>query len=234
MVLNTLAALQRKRVAGGSFSPGDLSPLVWIDTSQFAGLSDNDPISTATDASGNGNNFTQTGGARPTYKENITNSLPAMLFVHSSSQFLTRNTISATAATWWIVYQPDTITAIEVEIVGSGPGTSYYRFSGDGNGYFGAYRNARINGYPTAVPTSGINILVGLSTDSTYNIWINGSAQGAQSADFDAGPVGTINLGADSGGGKTWNGYIFEFGMCGSDQTASRSSLETYLTDKWT
>lgn len=218
---------------GGGFTPSDLTTLKrWIDTSQFVGFSDNDPISTAADFSGQGNSLTGSGSQRPTYQTNITNSLPGMQFVAASSQLLSGSAVSTgTEAFWWCVFQPDTISSLDVELFSTRANNSYYRFQGDGNGYVGYYKGDRIDGYPTAVPTTGVNIMVGLSTTGTYNIWINGSAQGAQTAQFNSEDY--FNLGTYVDGIRHWNGFIFEFGMCDSDESASRGDLETYLAAKW-
>lgn len=229
-----LQVLARKKAGGGGgFDPSQLADLErWIDTSQFTGFSDNDPITTAEDFSGNGNDLTGSGGQRPTYQTSVANSLPAMQFVAASSQFLSGTPVAAgTAAFWWIVFQPDTISAIDVELFSTRTNNCYYRFSGDGNGYVGYYKSDRINGYPTAVPTSAVNIMVGLSSTTTYDIWINGSAQGSQTAQFNQ--EDHFVLGAYLDGVRHWNGFIMEFGYCSSDQSASRGDLETYLAAKW-
>lgn len=218
---------------GGGWTPdANLATLErWIDTSQFTGFSDNDAIATAADSSGNSNELTQaTSGLRPVYKTNIANGLPAMLFEGGSAHRLSGDVIPCSAATWWCVFQVDS-TAAGFEIVGSGPGNSYYRFEGDGNGYFGAFRGTRINTYPTGVPTTGVVIMTGVSTASTYQIYFNGTGQGAQSADFDQGSA--FELGSDSGGGKNFDGYIFEYGQCSGDESAELTDLHAYLAAKW-
>lgn len=62
-----------------AFSPLSLSPSLWAPF-RALGLANNDPIGTGTDTSGNGNDFTAAGGARPTFKTNIQNGLSAALF----------------------------------------------------------------------------------------------------------------------------------------------------------
>lgn len=228
------AALARiKAAAGGGWSPSDLASLQrWITADNLGGgLVNNDPISTATDATGNGNNLTQTGSARPTFKTSIANGLPGMLFAKASSQSLTGTPLSLSAVTWWIVFQPVTMTT-DTEILGAGPGNAYYRYSGDGDGYMGYYRNARITGYVPAPPTAGTIVMIGVSTASTYEIWINGVSAGAQSADFAVAPA--FYLGADSGNTKFFDGYIFETGVCDADIGGTdRASLQSYLATKW-
>lgn len=60
--------------------PDTISDLeAWYQADSLA-LSDNDPVSTWTDSSGNGRNVTQAGAARPTYKTNILNGEPVVRF----------------------------------------------------------------------------------------------------------------------------------------------------------
>lgn len=67
---------------GAAWTPASIAGLsLWYDATQLAGLANNDPVATWTDASGNANNATQgTASARPTYKTNVQNSKPAVLF----------------------------------------------------------------------------------------------------------------------------------------------------------
>lgn len=54
---------------------------IWLDASQITGLSDDDPVATWLDMSGNGNHATQGVGAnQPTYKVNIQNGLAVVRF----------------------------------------------------------------------------------------------------------------------------------------------------------
>lgn len=63
------------------FDPTLLSGLkMWMAVDKLTGLSDGDPVSSATDSSGLGNHATQTSTARPLYKTGIVNSKPALLF----------------------------------------------------------------------------------------------------------------------------------------------------------
>ena len=62
---------------GGSFSPPVANPLIWLDANQEA-YANNDPVGQFTDWSGNGNHFTASGAARPTFKTNRINSRPAV------------------------------------------------------------------------------------------------------------------------------------------------------------
>jgi hypothetical protein len=62
-----------------SFSPLDLNPIYHQDSSLIVGLSNGDPAGVWTDLTGNGNDFTASGTARPIYITGAVNGLPALL-----------------------------------------------------------------------------------------------------------------------------------------------------------
>lgn len=70
-------------------SPTDVAGCkIWVKADQIT-ASDNDPIATWSDQSGNSNDFTQAvAGLKPLYKENILNSLPAVRFDGSDDGML--------------------------------------------------------------------------------------------------------------------------------------------------
>jgi hypothetical protein len=79
-----MSALQQMMASFGNsapFSPSDISGLkLWLKADALA-LSDNDPVASWTDSSGQGNHATQSsGGAKPTFKTNIVNSKPIIRF----------------------------------------------------------------------------------------------------------------------------------------------------------
>jgi hypothetical protein len=62
---------------GGALLPPVAGPLIWLDANQET-FADNDPVGQFTDWSGNGNNFTSSGTARPTFKTNRINGRPTV------------------------------------------------------------------------------------------------------------------------------------------------------------
>lgn len=66
-------------VSGGgpAILPPVAGPLIWLDANQET-FANNDPVGQFTDWSGNGNHFTASGTARPTFKTNRINSRPAV------------------------------------------------------------------------------------------------------------------------------------------------------------
>jgi hypothetical protein len=75
--------------AAPAWVPTDIAGCkLWLDASQIVGLSDGDPVGTWADASGLGNNFSQsTEASKPAYKINILNGLPSVR--SASNDFMT-------------------------------------------------------------------------------------------------------------------------------------------------
>jgi hypothetical protein len=217
-------------VSGGAFSPSDIATLRrWIKADALGGgLSDGDPISTAADASGNGNDLTQAGANRPTYQTNITNGLPAIQFDRASAQYLDGSVVtSASAKSWAIAYEPSG-SAASMNLLGTDNNDDYYILGGTTDGYFGSFRAARINTYPAVVPASGVHIITGISSGSAYQIWIDGVAQGAQGADYSEGT--DFLLGNNLGLSRPFDGYIYEYCEFIADiGSTDRASVESYL-----
>lgn len=86
--MNTLPLLISYR-GTAPFSPADIVGLeAWYDASQLTGYSNNDPVTSWTDLSGNGFHATPGAFAQPTYQTGIKNGLPAIRFSAGSNQAL--------------------------------------------------------------------------------------------------------------------------------------------------
>jgi len=57
--------------AGDDWPKSVAGPKLWLKADGIAGLSNNDPITTWSDSSGQGNNCTSSGSNRPTYQTNV-------------------------------------------------------------------------------------------------------------------------------------------------------------------
>lgn len=192
----------------GSFSPTNIPGLtVWLKADALA-LNDNDPVTTWTDSSGNGNDVAQsTSGNKPLFKTAILNGKAVVRF-DGSDDYLTRAALSVSAATMFIVVTPtgnQSWSAASTE-----NNSDYWRTAfGGGEGYFGIFRTTRIDLYPnTAVPNSGTHLFTITSSGSGYEVRIDGTGQGAQAAGFSAGSFFTI--GASDGGVRSINGDVAE------------------------
>lgn len=65
------------RIRVASATPPVANPLIWLDANQET-FANNDPVGQFTDWSGNGNHFTSSGTARPTFKTNRINLRPTV------------------------------------------------------------------------------------------------------------------------------------------------------------
>lgn len=67
-----------RMISSSSASPPIAGPLIWLDANQ-EGYANDDPVGQLTDWSGNGNHFTSSASARPTFKTNRINGRPSVL-----------------------------------------------------------------------------------------------------------------------------------------------------------
>ena len=237
---NQQMMLAQRIAAGGGFTPEDLPSLVrWNDTSQFTGLADNDPVISATDASGNGNHLTQPfdNAYCPLFRTGIANGLPAMQFTQAGFSMLAGAVVSGSSKSWWVAFEPVDISGpsppwgLNVELLNTGVGDSYYRYESN-DGYWATFRATRLDSLPAGVPLSGVHRVIGISTASTWEVWIDGVSQGAQTADFTEGT--RFYLGAANPWEKNWNGYVMEVGECNAQISGGNiTDLDAYLATKW-
>jgi hypothetical protein len=150
----------RRRAAGGGI-PDVAGLVVWLDASSITGLADGDPITTWTDRSGKGNHATASGTARPLYKTNIQNGRSIARFDGLNDTMTvaglgTDEFSGVTQGTLFAVFNPRLETPTGVGQYGivdfNGASDGFWRFAGDGNGYFAVFRAARLFAQPTAQP----------------------------------------------------------------------------------
>ena len=221
---------RKRAVGGGGWTPDDEASLVrWIKSDALGGsLNNDDPITTAADASGLGNSLTAAGTERPTFKTNVKNGLPAMLFVNASSTRLAGSVVSGTAKTWAFVYRASADSnAVASTTDGVG---NYTNFAGAG--YFAEFRTARIDNYPATMPTSGDVVIIGTSSSSAYEVFVDNVSAGSQSAAFTAGDF--LRLGRNGLGNVYFNNYIFEYVEFNEAfNSTQRNNLFSYLSTRW-
>lgn len=84
--------------------------ILWLDASSLS-LSNNDPVTTWADISGNGNDLSQaTASRQPTFRTSQINGLPAVQFDGTNDFLSFNNHITTDAITFFIVYSKDVIT----------------------------------------------------------------------------------------------------------------------------
>lgn len=86
--------------------PSVISHVLLCEANRLAPVADAIAVSTWTDASGNANNATQTGGNRPVYKiaANGINNQPVLRFAAASSQYMQTVAGSASLTSSWYAY----------------------------------------------------------------------------------------------------------------------------------
>lgn len=169
----------------GVFDPKSLPGLkVWLKARALVGA-DNDPVSTWTDSSGGGHDFTAAGGARPTLQ---TVSGRRTVRFDGTDDRIVGGDLSAlfpTAATLYVVYS-----------AGSTPHNIYITKTtdtrwrhDDGAGYTGVFRAVRIAAYPAVVPAhgTGFHYYVIKSDATAYTHYIDGVGQTPQAAGHNGG-----------------------------------------------
>jgi hypothetical protein len=218
------------------FDPSSIAGLgVWLDATQIAST-DGTALSSWSDASGGGHHATQgTGAAQPTYQTNELNGKPVVRF-DGTDDFMGLGDLSLvfpTAATLLVVYG---ITGTEdrYSVFENTSNNGYWSYSG-GVGYFCAFRTARIDGYPAAMPETGTNLVSVVSSASTYQVYLDGTGQGAQAAGYSAGGGGNVyEIGRGTGTSEYLAGDIAELLIYNSAlSNGDRTTVEAYLTAKW-
>lgn len=212
-----------------AFSPTNLAGLkLWLKADSLV-LSNNDPVSTWSDSSGNGNDVTGTGGQRPLYKTNIQNGLPSVRF-DGVDDFLNGGVI-ATYGTLFVVSN----------FTGTSPFDDYHamvatnsRVGGTADAYmFGTQSSTNIytdNGTPFTATSIYINKVqtVDFATLSTTKIFAGVDSTPASKTSLQLGqdPIQLVN--------RYWQGDVFEilvYDTALSD--TNRNKVEDYLNSKW-
>ena len=224
------------RGGAAAFTPASIAGLrIWQDAAQITGLNDGDTVSSWSDSSGNGLALTQaTGTKQPLYKTGIFGSQPAVLFDGVDDELvIASHSFSLTAGTIFAVYRA-TAGSYAVVRVNNDLDSTYWRFAGDGNGYWPLFRISRAPGYPAAMPGSGAGAyVVDVSTATQKEVWVNGVSKGTQASTFQS--PDRVNMGGIVvGGSPRMTGYVAEWGMYDSALSgANLTALQNYLAAKY-
>lgn len=210
------------------FSPRDSAGLVlWLKADTLTALSDNDPISTWFDASGNGNNATQSGSNRPLYKTGQINSLPVVRFDGSNDFFNLTSTINpASAYSVFIVYKKRTTGVLFPTIANDANNVpnAWFEYN-DGNGYF----------------FTNINHQRGTADFTSYKtisqvgefLWVNGSSLSLSNESFSGASSNQFNVVGRKNAFYA-DGDIVEIIYYDHTVTTTlRTAIETYLQNKY-
>lgn len=230
---NTLSPLGVSRApAVPTFSPADVAGLrLWLEADAIEGLADGDPVAMWADASGQGHDFAQaTPGARPLYRAGILAGRPVLRF-DGVDDWLSGGDLSAAFATAATLFVVAIITNANYSIYTTRPVDGYWRWSGDGHGYFRVFRTARIDGYPVSMPTTGAHLFAVRSGSADYIVWIDGVSQGTQAAGHEGGPDHRIGFEVSTGFFPGDVAAVLAYDSVLAD--ADRTAIEGYLNGKY-
>lgn len=218
--------------SAAAFSPYTLATSKYSWRADAQAFSDGDPISTLT-ASIGGVNMTQSGGNRPTWKANIKNGKPAILFDDTASQFLKTATSALSLA------QPLTIYMVAMYASG-GVSSSPFFYDAFGSvnrigsyinsGKFECFNDLDIGGTVAAAADTWY-VFAHTANNTSSNVYVNGSLS-------KTGNGGTRNLTDFSIGRRdpTTNnylkGYIAEV-LIGEKDDSNFANIINYLGSKY-
>ncbi len=207
---------------------------MWLKADAITNLNDGEGVPTWFDSSGNGQDAIQGNSTlQPLYKTNILNGYPVVRG-DGSNDLMTNTTIGAvlhSATQGSIIVVANLTGDTSYGLMGFPTYIGYWRYVGDGNGYFGVMRGVRLEGTPTAMPTTGAYIFSTVSGASTYTIHQNGVSKASTTTSW-------INPGTLVLFNETTPGYfagdlaeviIYNTGLSAAD----RQTVERYVGAKY-
>lgn len=193
------------------------------------------------DQSGNGRNATQaTAAAQPVYTASAVNSLPApkgKRAATTAKMTFTMPSFAGSAGSLVVLYALDgTQTMYGLAKMGSAA-DGYWRYNGDGKGYFDAFRAVRLEGYPASMPSTGVHI-ASVVSGASYIGYIDGASQGSQSANFGVPASGVLffNNASVDGGVDGWIPFfaLTESALSTANHNTIGNELATLYGLSWT
>jgi hypothetical protein len=162
---NGLGLSKTRFRSGASILPPVAGPLIWLDANRES-FANNDPVGQFTDWSGNGNHFTSSGTARPTFKTGRINSRPTVQADGVDDSLLLSSFAAKTA--WSLFYVGRLISTAGTQqnvlsIDDYNPDSAYILWQYDGSS------NAVINSNVGAVNQSTMSVNVASSYCLTGN-----------------------------------------------------------------
>ena len=219
---------------GGVFSPLDIAGcILWLKADAITGLSDDDPVTTWPDSSGNGNDATQaTAGKKPLYKVGIQNGLPVVR-ADGTDDFMSLTGMTAPAGGFTLiaVLDPPATGETKYFLDSATPRHIFQALSSSGD-KVGWYDGTH---HPIAAAQSGFQILSWvLTSGANGEIFRNGSSLGTDP--YTALAIGgSVGLFANPTGSASWLAADLGESLLYSTALSSgdRQQVEQYLSDKW-
>jgi LysM repeat protein len=233
--------------SSSSSSSSDFNGLILhLDANSITGLSDNDPLGSWNDESIFGNDAIQTSHSnRPVYKTNVVNSLPAIQFTKTSSQFITvpdDNSLDLDNLTIFLVFKFNSTSTWESILAhDEGPGVTEKWIIGKNisGGGFQLHKNGSTgSGFATASGALSTNFeLRTISRNAStgeVKLYLNGTAGGtATFASFPTSIGSFIEIGR-SEAQAYMDGYVAEILIYNSLLSDTlRESIENDLITKY-
>lgn len=208
---------------------------LWLKADSLA-LSDNDPVSTWVDSSGSGNDATQAGALRPTYKTSIVNGLPVVRF-NGTSQYLSSNaSVDQKPYSLFVVLNPTDAAAVRNITGCASTGAFVLRMATD------RIVHADKSGVAN-IGTSSSGLTLGspqlftftYSGVGAYGFYIDGTAAGSGTND-QTGSTGGLatQIGGNTADGSYWYGDIAELIKYSVVPTSDEiGHVNQYISDKY-
>lgn len=215
-----------------AFDPLTLSPALWLKADALTGLVNNDPVSTFTDSSGNSRDATAAGGARPLYKTNQVNSLPALDFDGANHFMSTPAFSNGDAWTAFIVARLDGTSGVALgssKLMNSYGNTPPLYYRAETNGAGGSDDQ-------TGVVAGTWHVLTGRLDATTVQAWVDGTSAGSSAvAPSPSASSSAMVLGRHPTVSVAWfDGAIAEVLFFTSAlSTTDRDNVESYLGTKY-
>jgi len=223
---------------------GGVSPWAWQDASTESGYSDGDPFTPFTDQSGNARSPAQaTTSKKPTYKENIQNSLPAILF-DDTDDYLFINDLTLFSTANFTIFLVGKYSAKGILFsFTNGATSSYYclefkvQSTSQVDMGYGDGSNAAGKNLNTGDISSSCILTIQRETVTTLRVWNNGASKLDTTI---AGATYYLDIDRYALGGRLNNGnenvagYIHEILVYSTVlSTADIDQIEAYLSEKW-
>lgn len=220
-----------------AFAPSDISGMrVWGKADTLA-LNDNDLVATMADSGSFGYTFTAAGAARPTFKTNIANGLPGLLFDGAGNKLRNADVPAqgVGAFSFYVVLKAvNTGGYRNAWTLGTAALNKACFLSTNGDVIeYGLYGGAFLS-TTTPFGTTLVRTVLVRYDGTTFYSYRDGVATTPATATSPAFNLDTNGLSIGSDFGQNWWGYIFEWGMYDGMITVDDvASIQAYVAAKY-
>ncbi len=163
---------------------------------------------------------TLAGSPLPTIAEGVDNN-PVIRFTGVAGQevavpYFLSNTIGATLYCVFTISSNTNYNLIQTSSL-----DDYWRFIQNGAGYFGTFRNARIEAYPSGMPSSGTHLIAIHANGSGYEVLLDNLSKGIRSETYISGNKFSIGVNGKSFVGDIGLTLVYPWHSPNSDDALS-------------